>query len=71
MQAFVIWFDVAKRYGFLHCPDTGEELLFHQTDLTGPPPEPGAIVSFEIGTFKGRPKAIKVKPANGSKGGAE
>ena len=49
-----------RHYGFLFDEETGSELFFHETDINGPIPAKNALVSFDLGAFGGRKKAINV-----------
>jgi cold shock CspA family protein len=72
-QGFVRWFDPVRRFGFIHT-DQGQEIFVHALDIIGelPAPAAGTRVSFELGSYLGREKAVQVRTiGNGAKGGAE
>lgn len=52
-----------RSYAFIHDDETGEEIFAHASDFPDRTVLPvGSLVEFEIGTFKNRPKAIKISP---------
>lgn len=52
-----------RSYGFIHDDETGEEIFAHASDFPDRTVLPvGVLVEFEIGAFKNRPKAVKVRP---------
>jgi cold shock CspA family protein len=58
----VTWF-AARRYGFIAPEKAGQEIFVHLSDIEGGIAPPRAsIVEFEIAEFKGKTKAIHVKP---------
>ena len=66
----ISWFK-PRNYGFLKpdnpVPGCDVELFFHVSDIFNSKPLPKNIrVTFEIGLFGGRRKAIKVKPVDRS-----
>ena len=52
-----------RGYGFL-ASDDGQELFFHRFDCQDLDefPSKGKRVSFEMGVFNGRPKAVNLRP---------
>lgn len=52
-----------RHYGFL-VADDGQNLFFHEVDTTGfaTPIDRGIRVTFEVVTFRDRPKAVCVAP---------
>jgi cold shock CspA family protein len=60
LQGIVSGFITQKRFGFIHYSDG--EIFFHELDvIDGDIPQRADRVEFEMGTYKGRQKAINVK----------
>jgi cold shock CspA family protein len=52
-----------RSYAFVHDDETGEELFAHASDFLDRTVLPvGVLVEFEVGSFKNRAKAIRIKP---------
>lgn len=51
-----------RSFAFIQDDATGEEIFAHASDFPDRTVFPvGSLVEFELGTFKNRPKAIKIK----------
>ncbi len=63
MQGKVIVFWNHRHYGFIGDVASSSEFFFHEDDLApdSMPPAKGKLVTFEIGTWKGKPKATNVR----------
>jgi cold shock CspA family protein len=64
MQGKVLVFFEHRKFGFIAATDTDQELFFHVSDvipLGSTPPEKGQWVSFDLGKWKGKDKAINVR----------
>jgi cold shock CspA family protein len=61
----VVRFFADRRFGFI-LYDEGE-IFFHELDMLDSTfaPQRGDKISFEIGMYKGRAKAIKITPSGG------
>jgi cold shock CspA family protein len=58
----VTWF-TARRYGFIAPEKAGQEIFVHLSDIEGGIVPPRAsVVEYEVAEFKGKMKAIHVKP---------
>jgi cold shock CspA family protein len=58
----VTWF-AARRYGFIAPEKTGQEIFVHLSDIeNGIAPPRASVVEYEVAEFKGKTKAINVKP---------
>lgn len=64
MKGTITRFLSERHFGFLICDD-GSELFFHELDtpLLPKPIERSQRVDFEIGEFRGRRKAVNLRPA--------
>jgi len=49
-----------RGYAFLRDVATGQEVFVHMADVVGQLPQKGDFVSFTVGSFAGREKAIEV-----------
>lgn len=59
----VKFFNSTKGFGFI-TPDSGDDLFFHISEISGPEPKDGDNVSFEVGQGKKGPCATNVKVTN-------
>lgn len=52
-----------RSYAFIHDDETGEEIFAHASDFPDRTILPVNVqVEFELGTFRNRPKAVKISP---------
>lgn len=56
----VKFFNAAKKFGFITCPEDGKDYYVHAKDLSGAVQE-GDEVSFELQEMKRGPQAVNVK----------
>jgi cold shock CspA family protein len=67
MNGIVARFLHDRHFGFITDLDTGKEWFFHENNCEGPASR-GTKVTFELGSFRDRSVAIKVRPVgNASK----
>jgi CspA family cold shock protein len=51
LEGVVRWYSMAKGYGFVVHPETGEDIFIHYSEIQGAdeePPEPGDRLRFEL-----------------------
>jgi cold shock CspA family protein len=64
----MVCYFATRHYGFVLDAVSGQEFFFHETDLSGAAiPEKGQIVTFTVGTWKGRQKAFNVEALQSAK----
>lgn len=68
MDGTVIWYDVARGYGFIKPTQAGDDIVFGRAALASSfdadGPRPGDTVRYEVTDGEQLPEAAAVKPAD-------